>query len=73
MLLILKQLIFFKDGKISSENLEELREKIYKLENKNMSLEKNITVDKEILIKKLKEEKIIMEDNIKTIKVNFIY
>lgn len=51
------------------ETIQELKDKIYDLENKVEFLEKKINVENEPLIKKLKQDKEKLENEIKSVKV----
>jgi len=51
------------------ETVQELRDRIFELENKIAMLEKHIAVEKEPLIKKLKQDKEKLENEIKQLKV----
>jgi hypothetical protein len=54
------------------ETVQELRDRIFELENKIAMLEKHIAVEKEPLIKKLKQDKEKLENEIKQLKVLFV-
>ncbi len=51
--------------------MQELRDKVFELEKKNMALEKSLFVEKDAVIKKLGEDKKKSEEEIKTLKVDW--
>ena len=59
-------------GVTKIEGIQELRDKIFDLENKISQLEKVIQIEKEPLIKKLKQDKEKLEEDAKQIKVCLI-